>query len=162
MRSLSWTGLGLSGVILLGLAPRSAGAEGGAKAEPVLEIMSLDKADGSLGLSWSWGAMSANRVMFNDHRGPFKAIVASSGKRVRVTFDGWGEEPFVASAEKIRIIYWVAGRKEMDFAAELVPGGAVRIRPVDRPIAQGQRIVIKFGERAAKGVAADSVEARKD
>jgi hypothetical protein len=155
-------GLKLSGVILLGLAARSAGAERGAKAEPVLEIMSLDKADESLGLSWSWGALSANRVMFNNHRGPFKAIVESSAKRVRVTFDGWGEEPFVASAEKIRIIYWVAGRKEMDFAAELVPGGAVRIRPVDRPATQGRRIIIGLGERAAKGAAIVSVEGRKD
>jgi hypothetical protein len=124
--------------------------------------MSLDKADGSLGLSWSWGAMSANRVMFTNHRGPFKAIVESSGKRVRVTFDGWGEEPFVASAEKIRIIYWVAGRKEMDFTAELIPGSAIRVRPVDRPVTQGRRIIIRLGEHATKGAAIVSVEGRKD
>jgi hypothetical protein len=155
-------GLGLSAVLGLSLAVGSDGAERGAKAEPILEIMSLDPADGSLGLSWSWGAMSANCVMFNDHRGPFKAIVESSGKGVRVTFVGWSEEPFVASADKIRIIYWVAGRKEMDFAAELVPGGAVRIQPVDRPVAQGRRIIIRLGERATNGAAIVSVEGRKD
>ena len=50
MRSLTWMGLGLSGVLLLGMAARSAGAERGAKAEPVLEIMSLDQGDCTLGL----------------------------------------------------------------------------------------------------------------
>jgi hypothetical protein len=106
--------------------------------------------------------MAANHVMFNDHRGPFKAIVESSGKGVRVIFDGWGERPFVASAEKIRIIYRVTGRKEMDFAAEAISGGSVCVRPVDRPITQGRRIVIRLGERAAKGVANVSVEGGKD
>jgi hypothetical protein len=167
MRSLTWKALGLSGVLLLGMAVGSDGAEGGAKAEPVLEIMSLDQGACTLGLSYSWGAMAVNHVMFNDHRGPFKAVVESSGKGVRVTFDGWGDGPFVASAEKIRIIYWVAGRKEMDFAAEAMPGGAVRIRAVDiravdRQAIQGRRIVIRLGEPAAKGAAIVSVEGRKD
>jgi hypothetical protein len=88
--------------------------------------------------------------------------VESSGKGVRVTFDGWGKEPFVASADKVRIIYWVAGRKEIDFAAEAISGRAVRVRPVGRPVTQGRRIVIGLGERAAKGVANMSVEGRRD
>jgi hypothetical protein len=155
-------GLGLSGVLWLGMAARSVGAEGGAKTEPVLEIMSLDQGDCTLGLSWPWGAMAVNHVAFNDHRGPFKAVVESSGKGVRVTFVGWSKTPFVASADKIRIIYRVAGKKEMDFAAEAIPGGAVRVRPVDRPITQGRRVVIGLGERAAKGVASVSVDTRKD
>jgi hypothetical protein len=92
--------------------------------------------------------MHVNHVMFNDHRGPFKAVVESSGRGVRVTFDGWGEGPFVATAEKIRIIYRVAGRKEMDFAAEALSGGAVRVRPVDRQAIQGRQIVIRLGEPA--------------
>jgi hypothetical protein len=104
--------------------------------------------------------MAVNHVLFNDHSGPFKAVVESSGKGVRVTFDGWGKEPFVASADKVRIIYWVAGRKEIDFVAEAISGGAVRVRPVDRPVTQGRRIVIGLGERAAKGVANVSVEGR--
>jgi hypothetical protein len=106
--------------------------------------------------------MEVNHVIFNDHRGPFKATVQSSGKRVRVTFDGWGEEPFVASADKVRIIYSVAGRKVIDFVAEGISGRAVRVRPVDRPISQGKRIVIGFGERDATGSAKVSVEARSD
>jgi hypothetical protein len=155
-------GLRLSGVLLLGMAARSAGAEKGARAEPVLEIMSLDPRDCSLGLSWPWGAMAVNHVQFTDHRGPFNAVVESSGEGVRVTFDGWGKGPFVASAAKIRIIYWVAGRKAIDFAAEALSGGGVRVRPVDRPATQGRRIVIGLGERAAKGVATVSVEGGRD
>jgi hypothetical protein len=155
-------GLGLSGVLWLGLAARAVGAEGGPKSEPMLEIMSLDRRDYSLAVSWPWGAMAANHVMFNDHRGPFQAVVESSGKGVRVTFVGWGEKPFVASADKIRIVYWVAGKKAFDFATEAIPGDAVRVRPVDRPVTQGRRIVIGLDERAAKGVATVSVEARKD
>jgi hypothetical protein len=155
-------GVGLSGVLWLGLAARSAGAEGGAGAEPVLEIMSLDRGDCTLGLSWPWGAMAANHVLFNDHRGPFKAVVESSGKGVRVTFDGWGKGPFVASADKVRIIYWVAGRKEIDFVAEAIPGGAIRVRPTNQPVTQGKRIVIGLGGRAAKGVANVTVEGRRN
>jgi hypothetical protein len=48
-------------------------------------------------------------------------------------------------------IYWVAGRKEMDFTVEAILGGAVRVRPADRPVTQGRRIIIRLGERATKG-----------
>jgi hypothetical protein len=106
--------------------------------------------------------MAVNHVTFNEHRGPFKAVVESAGRGVRVTFVGWGETPFVASADKIRIIYRVAGKRAIDFAAEAIPGGVVRVRPVDRPITQGRRVVVGLGERAANGVASVSVEARKD
>ena len=123
MRSATWMGWGLSGVVLLGIAAPAAGAEGKTGQEPALEIRSLDPGDCTLGLSWPWGGMAVNRVMFNDHRGPFKAVVESSGRGVRVTFDGWGREPFVASADKIRIIYRVAGRKDVDLAAEAISGG---------------------------------------
>ena len=162
MWSLTWLGWGLSGALLLGSAAPAAKAERQARAEPVLEIMSLDAGDCSLGLSWPWGAMAVNHVMFNDHRGPFKAVVESSGKGVRVTFDGWGKEPFVASAARVRIIYWVAGKKEIDFVAEAVSSGAVRVQAVDRPATQGHRIVVGLGGRAAKGAATVSVEGRRD
>jgi hypothetical protein len=155
-------GLGLSGVLGLGMVARSVGAEGGAKAEPVLEIMSLNPGDYTLELSWPWGAMAVNHVLFNDHRGPFKAVVESAGPGVRVTFVGWGNEPFVASAEKVRIIYRVAGRKAIDFTAEAIAGGSVRVRPAGRPVIQGKRIVIGLGERAANGVATVSIEGRSD
>ena len=90
--------------------------------------------------------MAVNHVQFNDHSGPFKVVVESSGKGVRVNFDGWGKGPLVASADKIRIIYWVAGRKEIDFEAEATLGGAVAVS--DQRIGrytQGKRIVIGLG-----------------
>jgi hypothetical protein len=155
-------GLGLSGVLWLGMTVWSAGAEKRARTETVLEIMSLDRGHCTLGLSWPWGAMAVNHVMFNDQRGPFKAVVQSSGRGVRVTFDGWGEGPFVASAEKVRVIYRVAGREQIDFAAEAISGGAVRVRPVDRQATEGRRIVIGLGERATKGVGKMLVEVSRD
>jgi hypothetical protein len=162
MRSVTWIGLSLSCALAFGIAARPAGDEHGANAEPVLEIMSLDRSDGSLELSWSWGGMAVNHVKFNDHRGPFKAVVESQGKGVRIKFEGWGNDPFVASADKVRIIYEVAGKKEIDFVAQAIPGGAVRVRPVDRPVSEGKRIVIGLGDRAAKGVATVSVVGRRE
>jgi hypothetical protein len=154
-------GLGLSGVLWLGMAARSVGAEQAAKVGPVLEIMSPDRGDCTLGLSWRWGTMAVNHVLFDDHRGPFKAVVESTGKGVRVSFEGWGKEPFVASADKeVRIIYWVAGRKELDFTAEATSGGEVRVRPAGRPDIRGKRIILGLGGRAAKGVADMSVGGR--
>src|SRR6516165_8723809 len=93
MRSATWMGWGLSGAVLLGSAAPAARADGKTGKEPVLEIRSLDPGDCTLRLSWPWGGMAVNRVMFNDHRGPFKAVVESSGRGVRVTFDGWGQGP---------------------------------------------------------------------
>jgi hypothetical protein len=106
--------------------------------------------------------MAANHVMFNDHDGPLKAIVESSAKGVRVTFEGWGNDRFVASAGKVRIIYWVKGKKEIDFVAEAISGGAVRVRPVDRSITEGKRIVIGLGKRAPKSVGNVSFETKKE
>jgi hypothetical protein len=81
-------GLGLWGVLLLAAAARSAEPEKQAKVAPVLKIMSLGQGNCALGLSWPWGAMAVDHVLFNDYSGPFKAIVESSGKDVRVKFDG--------------------------------------------------------------------------
>jgi hypothetical protein len=88
--------------------------------------------------------------------------VESSGEGVRVTFNGWGNGPFVASAAEIRIIYRVAGRKGIDLVAEALSDGTVRVRPVDRLVSQGRRIVIGLGERTARGGATVSVEGGKD
>jgi hypothetical protein len=162
MRSRTWMGRGLSGVLLLGGAAPAAGAGVSAVAETVLEILSLDPGDCTLGLSRPWGAMAVDHVTFHDHRGPSKAVVESSGRGVRVTFAGRGETPFIASADRIRIIYRVAGRKEIDFAAQAISGGAVRVRAVDRPVAQGRLIVIGLGKRAPRDVANVSIEERKD
>ena len=146
MRFSRMARLVLSGVVLLGVAAQSAGADKRSNAEPVLDVMSLDPGDCTLELSWPWGAMAVNRAQFSDHRGPFKAVVESPGNGVRVTFDGWGSGPFVASAHKVRIVYSVAGRKEIDFTAETVSGGLVCVRPVGRPVTQGRRIVIGLGQ----------------
>jgi hypothetical protein len=62
----------------------------------------------------------------------------------------------------MRIIYWVAGRKEIDFEREAISGGEVRVRPADRPVSHGRRIIIGLGDRSVKGVATVSVKARRD
>jgi hypothetical protein len=149
-------------MLLLGMGVRSATADGKTKTESVLEIRSLDPEDCTLGLSFPWGAMAVNHVLFNDHRGPFKAIVESSGKGITVTFDGWGKDRFIASAEKIRVIYRIGGNKEIDFEAKPISGGAVRVQPVGRTVSEGRRVVIRLGERADKGVANVSAEGRRD
>ena len=95
--------------------------------------------------------MAVNHVLLDDHRGPFRAVVESTGKGVRVRFDGWGKEPFVASGDReIRVIYWVAGKKEIEFTADATSAGEVRVRPADRPVIRGRRVVMGLGERAAK------------
>jgi hypothetical protein len=152
----------LFGVLLLGMAARRVEADKGAKAEQVLKLMSMDREACTLTLSWPWGAMAVNHVLFDDHRGPFKAFVESSAKRVRVTFDGWSNQPFVASAEKLRIIYWVTGKKEIDCVADLISGGAVRVRPVGRPVTEAKRVVIGLGKRTAEGASSVSVEGSSD
>jgi hypothetical protein len=121
-------GLGLLGVLWLGMAARSAEDERGARAEPVLEIMSLDQGDCTLGLSWPWSAMAVNHILFEDHGSPFKAVVDSTGQGVRVRIEGWEKEPFAVVADKgVWIIYSAAGRKEVDFTAEATAAGEVRI-----------------------------------
>ena len=116
MRALIWTVMGFTGTLLLAPTVRSAGPEKPVASKPVLEVMSPDPGDCSLGLTWQWGSMAVNHVLFDDHSGPFKAIVEPTGRGVRVTFNGWGEEPFVASADKqIRIVYQVGRKKEIDF-----------------------------------------------
>jgi hypothetical protein len=124
--------------------------------------MSLDKGDCSLRLSWPWGEIAANHVMFDHHDGPFKAIVEPSRAGVRVTFDGWVKDRFTVSADRVRIVYWNGSRKEIDFVAELIQGrSAVRIRPVDRPVAEGTRIVLRLGEHDRKAITKVSPEATK-
>jgi hypothetical protein len=124
--------------------------------------MSLQTGDCTLRLSWPWGAIAANHVIFDDHDGPVKAIVEPSRAGVRVTFDGWGKDRFAVSADRVRIIYRVGNRKEIDFVAELISdGAAVRVRPVDRPVAEATRIVLQLGEHDPKAVTNVSIEARK-
>jgi hypothetical protein len=133
------------------------------RSDRVLEILSPDRRECSLRLEWSWGAMAVKHVLFDNHQGPFKAVVESTGKGVRVTFEGWGKEPFVASANReVRIIYRVAGRKETDFTAEASSAGEVHVRPAGRPVIRGSRIVMGLGERATRGVASVSIDGRSN
>ena len=149
MRALIWSVMGFTGTLLLAPTVRSAGPEKPVASKPVLEVMSLDPGDCSLGLTWQWGSMAVNHVLFDDHSGPFKAIVEPTGRGVRVTFNGWGEEPFVASADKqIRIVYRVGRKKEIDFTAEVASTGEVRVRPEGRKIVEGKRVVIGLGKEA--------------
>jgi hypothetical protein len=152
-------GLGFSAALLLGASAHGAREQETAGAEPVLEIMSPDRGDCTLRLSWLWGAMAVNHVLLDDHRGPFKAIVEPTGRGVRVTFNGWGEEPFVASADKqIRIVYRVGRKKEIDFTAEVASTGEVRVRPEGRKIVEGKRVVIGLGKEALQISAAGTAK----
>jgi hypothetical protein len=105
-------------------------------------------------LAWPWGVIAVKHVRFEDHRGPFKAVVESTGRGVRVSFDGWGKEPFAAVADKeVRIVYSVSGLKESEFTAEVVTGEEVRVRSTGRPVIRGRRIVMELGGHAAQGAA---------
>ena len=63
MRTLTWMGLGFSGALLLVASAHGAGEKKTAVVEPVLEIMSPDRGDCTLRLSWPWGAMAVNHVL---------------------------------------------------------------------------------------------------
>ena len=75
MRSLTWTRLGLAGVLLLGVAAQPNRPNGEAKGQPALEIMSLDREDCSLRLSFRRGEMAVNHVLFKDQMMREDAIV---------------------------------------------------------------------------------------
>jgi hypothetical protein len=118
-----------------------------------LDIVNTDAEECPLELSWRWGDVAVNHVLFNDHHGPYKGIVEPGGKGVKVSFDGWGKEPFKASANKqIRITSRVAGRQEIEFMVELVSAREIRIRSAARQSVRGSRIAIAFGCRDEKGV----------
>jgi hypothetical protein len=157
VRSLAWMRLGSYLALLLGASP--AEPEEPDRSAPVLEILSPDRGDRSLGLEWPWGSMAVKHVMFNDHRGSFKAVVESSAHGVRVRFEGWGKEPFTAVADKeIRVIYRVPGRKAVDFTAEATATGDVRVMTPGRPKVRGRRIVLGLGGSPTQGAASASVE----
>jgi hypothetical protein len=142
----------LIALLLVAAAPSWAGKD--AKARRVLEILGPDRGDCTLKLEWSWGAMAVNHVQFDDYQGPFKVFVESTGRGVRVRFVGWGKEPFVATADKeVRIIYWVAGRKEIGLTAEVASAQEVRVGSTDGQVIQGRHIAIGFGERVSQGIA---------
>lgn len=136
-------GLGLSG---LTPAAQTAGSKAPAAAKrAVLEIMSPDSGDLALQLEHHWGAISANHVFFDNHDGPFEAVVQPAAGGVRVTYNGWEEHPFVATAARIRMVYHRPGADRVDLIVEAMPDGEVRIRPAGRPLIHGRKVAVRLG-----------------
>jgi hypothetical protein len=97
--------------------------------------------------------MAVNHVVFNDHHGPYKAIVELGLKGVKIMFEVGGKESFTVSASKeIRIISRVAGRKEIEFTVEVVSTREIRIRSAARLTVRGSRVGIAFGSRDERGI----------
>jgi hypothetical protein len=148
-----WIAVPCIGLGMLGFA--SGGLTAGSRApttakHAVLEIMSPDSDDLALQLVHHWGGMSASHVFFDNHDGPFDAVVEASAGGVRVTFTGWEEYPFVATAAKIRMAYDRPGAARVEFVAEAIPGGEVRIRPVGKPPIQGRKVALRLGGADAR------------
>jgi hypothetical protein len=143
-----WIAVACIGLGMSGLASDTRIAESNAPVaakHAVLEIMSLDSGDFALHLEHHWGGLSASHVYFDNHAGPFEAIVESTKSGVRVTFNGWEKHPFVATSTSIRIVYHSDGAGGVDLVAEAMPGGEVRVRPVGRTAVQGRKITIRLG-----------------
>ena len=122
--ALVWIGLGFAG-----FPPQIRPPEGGepkAATRPTLSIMSPDPGEFALRLEHHWGGLDANRVYFDDHEGPFEAVVERSADGVRVTFNGWEERPFTASSKTIRVAYHGPGAGRADFIVEAMPDGEVQ------------------------------------
>jgi hypothetical protein len=111
----------------------------------VLEIMSPNSGDLSLQLEHHWGSISDSHVFFNNHEDPFEAVVEPSADGVQVTFTGWEEHPFVATAARIRMVYHRPGAGLVDFVAEAMPDGEVRIRPAGRTLIHGRKVAVRLG-----------------
>jgi hypothetical protein len=148
-----WMAVLCIGIGVSGLAPPSntvAGKAGVAQKDAVLEIMSLESGDCSLKLEHNWGGIAANHVYFHKKNGKFEAVVEPSTSGVRVTFTGWEEHPFVGTAARIRVIYRRPGSGEIDFVAEAIPGGKIRVQPAGRRAVQEKKVSIRFDGPEAK------------
>lgn len=136
-------GLGISGLA----APRQ--SDGGslpfAAKQAVLEIMSQAQGDRTLQLDHHWGGIVGSHVFLDDHDGPFEAIAEPAGNGVRVTFKGWEEHPFVATASILRIVYHRPESPPVDLVIEAMPAGQVRISPRGRSPIQGKRVSVRLG-----------------
>ena len=116
----------------------------------VLELMSLDPGEYTLNLEYHWGGLSGNHVYFDTHDGPFEAVVEPSPSGVRITFNGWEEHPFVASAARIRMVYNQPGAARVDFVAEAMSSGEVRVRPAGRRSIEGRKVAFRLGGSKAR------------
>lgn len=117
---------------------------------PVLAIMSLEPGEFALRLEHHWGGLGASRVHFDDHDGPFEAVVERSAGGVRVIFNGWEEHPFTASSKKVRVVYRSLKAEHTDFVAEATPDGGVQLKAAGRPPIRGSRISVRLGVRDAR------------
>jgi hypothetical protein len=143
-----WVALACMGLGMSGLASVSQTAGGNAPVaakHAVLELISLEPGDCTLKLEHHWGGISGNHVYFDKHDGPFEAVLEQSPSGVRVTFNGWEEHPFVATAAQIRMIYHRPGADRVDVVVERTSGGNVRVQPVGRLPVQGKRVSIRLG-----------------
>jgi hypothetical protein len=111
----------------------------------MLAIMSPDPGEFALRLEHHWGGLGVNRVYFDNHDGPFEAVVQRSADGVRVTFNGWEERPFTASSKSIRVTYHGPGVGRADFLVEAMPDGEVQLRVAGRPSIQGEKISVRLG-----------------
>ena len=146
--AMAWIGLGISG-----LAPPSQtdrGTEPVAVKHAVLEIMSRAQGHRTLRLEHHWGGIAASHVFFNDHDGPFEAVVEPMANGVRVTIKGWEEHPFMATAPSIRMVYDRPESRRVDVVMEAMPGGEVRIRPAGRSPIHGRRVSVRLGGPEAR------------
>jgi hypothetical protein len=148
--ALLWIGLGFPCFPSADQAPASSVA--GTAMRPRLAIMSPDPGEFPLRLEHHWGGLGANRVYFDDHDGPFEAVVERSAEGVRVTFNGWEERPFTASSKTIRVAYRGPGAGSADFIAEALPDGEVQLRVAGRPSIRGEEISVRLGVPEVKYV----------
>jgi hypothetical protein len=151
--AVAWIGLGLSGLPSATHITRSSAPV--AAKHAILEIMSPDSGDLSLQLEHHWGSISAHHVYFDNHDGPFEAVVEPSADGVRVTFNGWEDHPFVATSARIRMVYHRPGAGLVDFVAEAMPGGEVRIRPAGRTLIHGRKVAVRLGGPEVRYVQTD-------
>jgi hypothetical protein len=148
-----WIALVCIGIGVSGLAPPSqavAGKAGVDQKDAVLEIISLESGECTLKLEHDWGGIAANHVYFHKKNGKFEAVVERSPNGVRVTFNCWEEHPFVGMAARIRVIYRRPGSGEVDFVAEAIPGGKIRVQPAGRRAVQEKKVSIRLEGSEAK------------
>ena len=148
--ALVWIGLGFAGFPSVDEALGR--GESKAAMRPRLAIMSPDPGEFALRLEHHWGGLGANRVYFDDHDGPFEAVVERSADGVRVTFNGWEERPFTASSKTIRVAYHGPGAGRADFIVEAMPDGEVQLRVAGRPAIRGEKISVRLGVPEVKYV----------
>ncbi len=115
----------------------------------------MGSGDLDLHLEHHWGAISASRVFFDKQDGPFEAIVEPSAGGVRVTFTGWEEHPFVATAKSMRVVCRRPGVGRVELVVEAMAGGEVRILPSSNAPIRGKKVAVRLGSGDVRYVRLD-------